>query len=396
MTKKSNKSKTKKAAKSEPVIKPPISESEPAETGFPAYCSIPMVSAPQFAAGLNPGRLDLIIINGKKWVNGTTLHYYFFNEEGDGRHVTMATGKKEWRAWKTTKREMDVVRQAFDAWKAAGIGLNFKEVSSRDEAEIRIGFERKDGAWSFVGRDIIDLGLGRSERTMNFGWDLTSHPGEIDTAIHEIGHTLGFPHEHQNPIAGIAWDEEAVYAALAKPPNRWSRETTFHNIIRKISPDTVQGSEWDPNSIMHYPFEPGLIKEPAHFHANGIRPAGGLSVRDKSWVKSFYPPLKAGGFPKLKPAESVRLSIAPGEQKNFEIEPQATRNYEIRTFGASDTVMVLFERDGEKLRYLAGDDDGGEDRNAYLKVKLFSGKKYVLRIRLYYAEREEETAVMMW
>ena len=31
---------------------------------------------------------------------------------------------------------------------------------------------------------------------MNFGWDLTQ-PGEIDTALHEIGHTIGFPHEHQ-------------------------------------------------------------------------------------------------------------------------------------------------------------------------------------------------------
>ena len=58
--------------------------------------------------------------------------------------------------------------------------------------------------------------------------------------------------------------------------------------------------------------------------------------------------------------------------------------------------MVLFERDGDRLRYLAGDDDGGEDRNAHLKVKLFTGRKYVLRIRMYYAEHEEETAVMLW
>ena len=73
---------------------------------------------------------------------------------------------------------------------------------------------------------------------------------------HEIGHTIGFPHEHQNPNAGIVWDEEAVYRALGGPPNNWSRETTFHNIIRKIQPDRVQGSTWDPDSVMHYPFEP--------------------------------------------------------------------------------------------------------------------------------------------
>ncbi|WP_374089487.1 hypothetical protein [Methylomicrobium lacus] len=62
---------------------------------------------------------------------------------------------------------------------------------------------------------------------MNFGWNLTEAASEIDTAIHEIGHTLGFPHEHQNPNSGIAWDEEAVYHSLAQPPNSWSREVTF-------------------------------------------------------------------------------------------------------------------------------------------------------------------------
>ena len=49
---------------------------------------------------------------------------------------------------------------------------------------------------------------------MNFGWDLTPL-GRSTTALHEIGHTLGMPHEHQNPFAGIAWDEETVYATSA-------------------------------------------------------------------------------------------------------------------------------------------------------------------------------------
>jgi len=39
----------------------------------------------------------------------------------------------------------------------------------------------------------------------------------LDTAVHEIGHSLGFPHEYQNPKAGIVWNEEAVYAALGQP-----------------------------------------------------------------------------------------------------------------------------------------------------------------------------------
>jgi hypothetical protein len=228
---------------------------------------------------------------------------------------------------------------------------------------------------------------------MNFGWNLT---GDIDTAIHEIGHTMGFPHEHQNPNAGIVWDEEAVYASLAQPPNEWDREKTFDNIISKIRPDTVQGSSWDPDSIMHYPFEAGLIKEPVRFRT-GLQPAGGLSERDKTWVRTFYPVLAApASDPELKPGISVPLNLTPGQQANYTIKPPATRRYDLGTFGISDTVIVLFEEVNGELRHLASNDDSGTDVNARLRVKLFVGKKYVLRVRLYYADRAGETSVMLW
>ncbi len=270
------------------------------------------------------------------------------------------------------------------------LGLEFIEVDSRNDAEIRIGFMRGDGAWSYVGRDI--LGPGRNERTMNLGWDIR---GDIDTAVHEIGHTLGFPHEHQNPNAGIVWNEEKVYAELAGSPNFWPRDKTFHNIIRKLSSAEVAGSPWDPNSIMHYPFGPGLIKEPAPFGQTGLSPDPGLSARDKTWVAKWYPPLSPQN-PELKAMHSQTLRLGPGEQKNFVVKPAATRQYNFSTFGTSDSVMVLFEKDGDDLRYLTADDDSGEDYNASFRARLIKGRTYVLRIRLYWSESSGETAVMMW
>jgi hypothetical protein len=358
-----------------------------------SYCSVPQVPERTLDPSVPPGRARLIQMLDNKWANGTALHYYFFDREADGERVFFSDGTSEWRPWTTSDAEKAVVRQAFRIWKDVGLGVEFEEVSARDEAEIRIGFMRGDGAWSYLGRGV--LSIGGNQRTMNFGWDLTRRAQEIDTAVHEIGHTLGFPHEHQNPNAGIVWDEEAVYAALAKPPNRWDRATTFHNIIRKIQPDSVQGSNWDPHSIMHYPFEAGLIKDPETYR-NGLDPEGGLSERDKAWVRTFYPALTADDYSELRLLESVTLNIGPGGQSNFVIRPAATRKYEIRTFGASDTVMVLFEDDNGELRYLAGDDDSGEDYNAHLQVKLLKGRRYVLRVRLYYEDRAGETAVMMW
>jgi hypothetical protein len=356
------------------------------------YCAVPPVPHPPLGADVNPNRARLIMKLRTKWVNGTVLHYYFFNKETDGANVVLPDGTTQWQRWITTDAEKAVVRKAFDVWKDVEIGLQFTEVSTRDEAEVRIGFMRGDGAWSYIGREILDF--GQDERTMNFGWDLTQ-PGEIDTAVHEIGHTMGFPHEHQNPNAGIVWDEEAVYAALAKPPNKWSRETTYHNIIRKIDPDSIQGSSWDPDSIMHYPFEAGLIKDPEKYR-KGLTPAGGLSARDKTWAKTFYPPLSPTALQELKPLQSASLALPPGGQMDFVIQPEATREYDFQTFGTSDAVMVLFEDEDGHLRYRSGEDDSGQNRNAHIRLKLIKGRKYVLRVRLYYSERANEVALMMW
>lgn len=347
-----------------------------------SYCSLPQVPERVFGTRVGLMRAAAIRVVAKKWVNGTILHYYFFDKDSDGT--------KERGTWRGAEEQKAIVRNAFDLWKSLGIGLEFKEVNSRYDAEIRIGFMQGDGAWSYVGRDILDQEL--NYRTTNFGWDLR---GDIDTAVHEIGHVLGLPHEHQNPNAGIVWDEEAVYASLAEPPNEWPREKTFYNIIRKINADTVQGSNWDPNSIMHYPFESGLIKQPEKYTA-GLYPTPGLSKRDKTWVKSFYPPLEEDEQSQLTPGKSEQLAILEGQQRDFKIVPQTTRYYNFGTFGISDTIMVLFEEENGELQYRTADDDSGEEYNARLRVKLIKDHKYVLRIRLYFSDRSGETAVMMW
>ena len=346
-----------------------------AQTSGFNYCSQPLAPERTFERRVNNNRRALIRVSGQKWVNGTELHYYFFTSA----------------SWRGTAAERDVVRDAFKAWKNIGIGLEFVEVNTPEEAEIRIGFKRRDGAWSYLGRDVLDQ--GQSDRTMNFGWNIRN---DIDTAIHEIGHTLGFPHEHQNPNAGIEWDEEAVYADLAGPPNFWSRDKTRWNIIRKLPESDVEGSEWDKDSIMHYPFAAGMILKPEAFKNPSLVPSPGLSARDKAWAKLFYPTLSVNDYKVLKPFQSVQATINAGQQLNFYVKPTATRRYEFNTFGSSDTVMVLFEEIDGKPHYRTGDDDSGEDFNANFEEKLFAGRTYILRVRLYWQHKKGDFGVMMW
>ncbi|QDE94130.1 hypothetical protein BHS06_17225 [Myxococcus xanthus] len=374
-------------------LQSPENESTAVEGAKFSYCALTQVPERQLPANLDPVRHSLIRMNEMKWANGTVLHYYFFNRQTDGESVLLRDGSSRWVPWFTKEAEKQIVREAFRRWKEVGIGLEFEEVDSPEKAEIRIGFMRGNGSWSYIGRDVLEY--GPKSRTMNFGWDLTADAAFLDTAIHEIGHTLGFPHEHQNPKAGIVWNEDAVYAYLAGPPNWWSQEEAHFNVIRKLEPSSVQGSAWDPDSIMHYPFKPGLIKSPKGYCKTGLFPAGGISEQDKATVRSLYPPVSQQPVAQLRPHQSESLGVSPGEQKNFAFSVSETREYELQTYGRMDAVMVLFDETAGKFEFLSGDDDSGAERNASLRVRLTEGRRYVLAVRMIYEEHPGQASVML-
>ena len=356
-------SRTKKKAASGPTTKP--------------FCRNPARVLPTLPPHVmaDSGRAAAIILTKSKWVNGTVLHYCFF---GGTSHYAVP------------KKQADAIRDAFAKWKACGIGLEFQEVKQLSEAEVRIGYSTADGeSASSVGREVLNVPL--NEPTTVYGWDLTTPYGR-GTALHELGHVLGMEHEHQNPFAGIKWHEQAVYDALAKPPNSWDHSTTFHNILEKLSTQQVQGSKWDPASIMEYEFEPGLIDEPEKYDKNGLTPPGTLSTADKQWARQWYPALKAT-LPKLQPFQAATADLAAGKQIDFAIKPTESRKYTIETKGGSDTLLTLFEEIDGEPRFLAGDDDSGEDRNARIIYKLFKGRSYIVRLRLYYPGQSGKTSV---
>src|SRR5258708_12083784 len=252
---------------------------------------------------------SFIFTNGTKWVNGTNIKYMFI--EGP---------EPQWQ----------VVRQGFQEWKDLGIGITFTETTNIEEAMVRIGFDYTLGSWSYVGRDI--LGASKPDRTMNFGWDLTADPYGKTTALHEIGHTIGFQHEHQSPFSGIVWNTDAVYTAFSGSPNFWDKTKIDDNIINKLAANDLTGSKWDSTSIMEYEFGPGLVQEPVGFKT-GIFPPGTLSDPDIQGVKSFYPEIAVSSIIKLNVLKSAAITARSAKQANFSFTPDSTQKFTFQTIG---------------------------------------------------------------
>lgn len=347
------------------------------------YCGLKPMPKRAFGPEVSFDRAEIILETSKYWVNGTVLKYYFYTDKTRKSDVTDGS-------------EVTLVNDAFDAWKEIGIGLSFLETKSIDEAHVRIAFQRGKGAWSYIGRDCLQI--PKDSPTMNFGWDLLTDPRKIGVAIHEIGHAIGLPHEHQNPKAGIVWNETAVIDFFSGPPNNWDEQKVRTNILDKLPLNEIKGSDWDPDSIMEYGFPPGLVLSPSPYNTDGINPPGDrLSKVDAAWTLKFYPPIDKKDYRPLKEAESVPVLLDHGKQANFKFSPQTSRQYEIRMFGQCDAVLVIFEDQGKgEKNYLVGKDDSGTDNNVYVKLRLEKGKNYLIKVRILYRNPDANPVIMIW
>jgi hypothetical protein len=212
--------------------------------------------------GVSSHPLKMALQAGKMWADGRLLKIYFL----DGSKI----------------QRQRVTEHASKWLKYANVKFDF--AATRAASDIRISFQADPGSWSYIGTD--NLGIPKNEPTMNFGWlkDDTDDTEYNRVVVHEFGHALGCIHEHQNPKGGIKWNEAAVYQYFAGPPNNWSKEETYSNVIQKYSIDQLNASTFDGKSIMLYSFPGALI-----VGGKGTPSNTQLSRRDKIFIKKMYP-----------------------------------------------------------------------------------------------------------
>ena len=155
------------------------------------------------------------------------------------------------------------------------VNLDIAFIDNPADANVRISFDDKGGAWSLLGTDHLSE---KTNPTMNFGWI------DVPTVIHEMGHMLGMIHEHQNPKGqNIDWNDKKVFE-WAKETQGWDEQTTRQNILDKYDSNSINGSSFDPQSIMLYFFEADLTN-----NGVGTKQTVRLSGIDVDWIHQMYP-----------------------------------------------------------------------------------------------------------
>jgi hypothetical protein len=257
--------------------------------------------------------------NTNKWKPGTELTWSFIEDS-------------KW------KGDEEVIAMAFDEWSKI-CNVKFRRLGSKDmTANIRIGFDTMEGCWSYVGTDILRKKYS-NQKTMNFGCALLNR---LHIPLHEIGHTLGFPHEHQNVYSGIVFDTDAVYAEM----NRfgWDKNAVDHNILKKYR--GIHDFVWDPESIMNIGIRPNLIIEPAKYR-EGIKPSERFSSQDKKLAEKFYP------FPLKSPLsvgqdQLLRVQLPKDETTTIQLNDLNPEFY-ISVLLKSDALIEIFIKDGTNI-----------------------------------------------
>jgi hypothetical protein len=166
--------------------------------------------------------------------------------------------------------------QAITHW-IKHVNLKFVIVPKGD-ADIRITTVSEHNK-SLIGTDALTF--DQSEATMY----LEATPSDEyfeSTVLHEMGHALGYLHEHLHQDATIPWNREKVYEHYFENYG-WDKQRVDENVLTPYS-GAIVDTEYDKFSIMHYEVDKELTDGVWEVSKNTV-----LSEVDIKMAKRTYP-----------------------------------------------------------------------------------------------------------
>jgi hypothetical protein len=191
-------------------------------------------------------------------------------------------------------------RMFFEHANAWDCGITFVE-AARDG---RVRLSRADGGYaSFIGTDILLVRDGPTMWLQGFT-ERTSAAEWSRVVPHEIGHTLGFPHEHMRKDLLDRLDREKTYVYYARVYG-FSRRDTEIQVFSSLEEASIMGTPPDQTSIMCYQF-PGELTKDGRPIPGGLR----LNESDLAFADAIYP-LSDSPAPPTPPEPPVEPPVEP-------------------------------------------------------------------------------------
>lgn len=241
------------------------------------------------------------------------------------------------RIYEGSQMLRDLVIAAAREWeKYANIRFDFVDYG---ETNIRILLAEGLGHNSSLG--IQCNSVPQDEQTMNidtanFFYQGKFYPVEFKgTVMHELGHSIGFLHEHFSPVSGIQWNKEAVYKDIMES-NGWTKEQIDYNLFQQIATSYTNGTKYDNKSVMHY-----YIKSNWTFDGYSVKSNYTLSEGDKELARIAYPPAgvnRATEVPRFHITDFTNTAVLDNPAKEgFSYYP----TFDITTDGRQGKVVFI-------------------------------------------------------
>lgn len=254
------------------------------------------------------GHLSAAFWSSKLWPQNSTITISFLDDPSPGQpRTSIETMEKVGRNIDPLQKTLanaplkEAVKTVVAKRIQPLVNLTFKFVKDKDSnADIRISFADENAAWSLVGTDSQHASAKKKGASMNLGWF------DVGTYIHEFGHALGMIHEHQNPRGeNIDWNVPKVEAYMAETQG-WDKQQVDTNVINRYKIDQINGSKFDPLSVMLYFFPAKLTN-----NNEGTKQNFSLSGIDAEWISKSYPggPMTPQAFYQQAYGESLESSI---------------------------------------------------------------------------------------
>jgi hypothetical protein len=192
-----------------------------------------------------------------------------------------------------------------NAW-ASRCGISFSLTAGTGTVRISL---RGDGYWSYLGTDVLHI--PRNRPTMNLqGFSMRTPEGEYRRVVrHEVGHTMGFPHEHMRREIVQLLDPQKTIRWMAQNYG-WDQQTVTEQVLTPLDDASIMGTPPDQDSIMCYQLSGACTR-------SGEPIPGGLDINesDYAFAERIYP--RAGrlvaNLDEMADREPDAVGMAPQE-----------------------------------------------------------------------------------